>query len=247
MSVIGTFMPAKDGGWTGSIHTLTINTKVRLVPNDNRDNENAPVFRVFVGQSRVGDAWAARSGGDSPKDYLRVRLDDPSLPETHQRRPVPVRRRQRGAARVEPAEGREQREIGFLSWNRIKAWACQDRSFCVQLARPIPSCTADGRHVAGESSTSLAGSERVRRHPRRRARSAPKCGVSAGPRAYRVRVPMIIIRQQVSRRCCRSRRSTETRSDIPHGCVRANAQSAGWRAAWRHSLSQRLRCRLSTP
>src|SRR3546814_14189514 len=69
-----------DGGWTGSIHTLTINTKVRLVPNDNRDNENAPVFRVFVGQSRVGDAWAARSGGDSPKDYLRVRLDDPSLP-----------------------------------------------------------------------------------------------------------------------------------------------------------------------
>ena len=32
MSVIGTFTPAKDGGWTGSIHTLTINTKVRLVP-----------------------------------------------------------------------------------------------------------------------------------------------------------------------------------------------------------------------
>src|SRR3546814_1655615 len=61
MSVIGTFTPAKDGGWTGSIHTLTINTKLRLVPNDNRDNENAQVFRVFVGQSRVGDAWAARS------------------------------------------------------------------------------------------------------------------------------------------------------------------------------------------
>src|SRR3546814_17551370 len=45
MSVIGTFTPAKDGGWAGSIHTLTINAKVRLVPNDNRDNENAPVFR----------------------------------------------------------------------------------------------------------------------------------------------------------------------------------------------------------
>ncbi len=81
MSVIGTFTPAKDGGWTGSIRTLTINTKVRLVPNDNRDNENAPVFRVFAGQSRIGDAWTARSGGDNPKDYLRVRLDDPSLPE----------------------------------------------------------------------------------------------------------------------------------------------------------------------
>ncbi|MFZ5836598.1 MAG: DUF736 domain-containing protein [Pseudomonadota bacterium] len=81
MSVIGTFTPARDGGWTGAIRTLTINAKLRLVPDDNRVNENAPLFRVFTGQSRVGDAWAARSGGDTPKDYLRVRLDDPSLPE----------------------------------------------------------------------------------------------------------------------------------------------------------------------
>jgi uncharacterized protein (DUF736 family) len=81
MSVIGTFTSAKDGGWTGSIRTLTINTKVRLVPNDNRDNENAPLFRVFAGKSRIGDAWSARSTGNSPKDYLRLRLDDPSWPE----------------------------------------------------------------------------------------------------------------------------------------------------------------------
>ena len=82
MPVIGTFIPDKEGGgWSGSIRTLTINTKARLVPNQNRDNENAPAFRVFVGQSRVGDAWTARSSGDSPVDYLRVRLDDPTLPE----------------------------------------------------------------------------------------------------------------------------------------------------------------------
>jgi uncharacterized protein (DUF736 family) len=81
MSVIGTFTHHKDGGWTGTIRTLTINAKLRLIPNDKRDGDNAPAFRVFVGQSRIGDAWAARSGGDSPKDYLRVRLDDPSLPE----------------------------------------------------------------------------------------------------------------------------------------------------------------------
>ena len=81
MSVIGTFAPSKDGGWIGTIHTLTMNTKVRLVPNDNRDSENAPAFRIFVGQSRVGDAWEARSAADKPREYLRVRLDDPSLPE----------------------------------------------------------------------------------------------------------------------------------------------------------------------
>jgi len=66
---------------TGSIRTLTIDAKVRLAPNDNRENENAPAFRVCVGQCRIGDAWEARSSGDNPKYYLRVRFDDPSLSE----------------------------------------------------------------------------------------------------------------------------------------------------------------------
>ena len=79
--VIGSFTPAKDGGWTGSIRTLTIDAKVRLVPNDNRDHENTPAFRLFVGNSRIGDAWEAATQGENPKGYFRVRLDDPSLPE----------------------------------------------------------------------------------------------------------------------------------------------------------------------
>lgn len=81
MAQIGSFAPASNGGWNGSIRTLTIDAKVRLVPNDNRENENAPAFRVLVGQSRIGDAWEARSSGENPKDYLRVRIDDPSLYE----------------------------------------------------------------------------------------------------------------------------------------------------------------------
>lgn len=81
MAVIGTFTPAKDGGWVGTIRTLTIDAKVRLVPNDDRTSKKAPAFRVFVGNSRVGEAWEAKTGGLSPKDYLRIRLDDPLLPE----------------------------------------------------------------------------------------------------------------------------------------------------------------------
>jgi uncharacterized protein (DUF736 family) len=30
---------------------------------------------------RLASEWAASSSGDTPKDYLRVRLDDPSWPE----------------------------------------------------------------------------------------------------------------------------------------------------------------------
>jgi uncharacterized protein (DUF736 family) len=105
MSTIGTFTPSKEGGWIGTIHTLTMNAKVRLVPNDNRDNGNGPAFRVFVGKSRIGEAWAARSNAETPKDYLRVRLDDPSLPE-------PL-----GAALFWSEDGNEAQ----LVWNRRRA------------------------------------------------------------------------------------------------------------------------------
>lgn len=80
MAVIGTFTPAKDGGWVGTIRTLTINAKVRLVPNDDRIGKKAPAFRVFAGSSRIGEAWEARTGGLNPKDYLRIKMDDPMLP-----------------------------------------------------------------------------------------------------------------------------------------------------------------------
>jgi len=81
MAVIGMFTSAKDGGWVGTIRTLTINAKVRLVPNDNRTSKKAPAFRVYVGNSRIGDAWEAKTSGLSPKDYLKIKLDDPMLPE----------------------------------------------------------------------------------------------------------------------------------------------------------------------
>lgn len=78
MAIIGNLTLTKDGGWTGIIQTVTINAKLRLLPNDNRDNEKAPMYRVFIGQSRVGDAWEARTNTDPTKDYLQLKLDDPS-------------------------------------------------------------------------------------------------------------------------------------------------------------------------
>ena len=49
--------------------------------NDNRDGDKVPAFRVLLGHTRIGDTWEARFAGEPPKDYLRVRLDDPSLAE----------------------------------------------------------------------------------------------------------------------------------------------------------------------
>ena len=78
---IGIFTPTKDGGWSGSIRTLTLDAKLRLVPNDDRTSDKTPAFRVLVGNFRIGDAWESQTTGDTPKPYLRLRLDDPSLSE----------------------------------------------------------------------------------------------------------------------------------------------------------------------
>ncbi len=81
MAMIGTFTLAKDGGWVGRIRTLTVNSRVRLVPNDNRNGDHSPDYRVYVGASEIGAAWRGQRAGDRPSKYLRVRLDDPSLYE----------------------------------------------------------------------------------------------------------------------------------------------------------------------
>ena len=80
MAVIGTFKLGKDGTWTGHVRTLTLDTRLRLVPNEDRDQDDAPAFRVLIGWSRIGDAWEERSKGEEPKEYLRLKLDDPALP-----------------------------------------------------------------------------------------------------------------------------------------------------------------------
>jgi uncharacterized protein (DUF736 family) len=105
MSVIGTFAATKDGGWAGTIRTLTIDVKVRFVPNDNRENDRAPAFRVFAGRSELGAAWRERSTGNNPRDYLSVRLDDPSLSE-------PL-----SAAMFEASDGKEAQ----LIWSRRRS------------------------------------------------------------------------------------------------------------------------------
>src|SRR5437588_305661 len=50
---------------------------VRIVPEANRVNDNAPSHRVFVGRAEIGAAWSKRS--NEGRDYLSLKLDDPSF------------------------------------------------------------------------------------------------------------------------------------------------------------------------
>ena len=77
MATIGTFK--KSGNeFNGEIVTLSVQAKgVRIVPEANRSNDNAPSHRVFVGRAEIGAAWTKRSG--EGRDYLSLKLDDPSF------------------------------------------------------------------------------------------------------------------------------------------------------------------------
>jgi uncharacterized protein (DUF736 family) len=77
MANIGTFTADKDG-FTGTLRTLTLNVKVKLLPNDKGSSENAPDFRLQAAGHDIGAAWNKTS--EAGREYKSVTLDDPSFP-----------------------------------------------------------------------------------------------------------------------------------------------------------------------
>lgn len=77
MATIGSFKKSNDE-YAGAITTLSVQAKgVRIVPEANRSNENAPSHRVMVGKAEIGAAWSKQSA--EGRDYLALKLDDPSF------------------------------------------------------------------------------------------------------------------------------------------------------------------------
>ncbi|WP_141340646.1 DUF736 domain-containing protein [Bradyrhizobium sp. USDA 3458] len=77
MSQIGSFTRSNDGTYTGTIKTLAIDAKARLVPSDPAStSEKAPDLRVIVSGVEIGAAWRRTS---KDRTYHSVKLDDPSF------------------------------------------------------------------------------------------------------------------------------------------------------------------------
>ena len=78
MPTIGSFKKSGNAEFDGEIVTLSVQAKgVRIVPEANRVNDNAPSHRVYVGRAEIGAAWSKRS--NEGRDYLSLKLDDPSF------------------------------------------------------------------------------------------------------------------------------------------------------------------------
>jgi uncharacterized protein (DUF736 family) len=79
MAQIGQFTRNKSG-FAGRIHTLTIDRDLILVPAESSDAENAPDYRIHLGDAdgpEIGAGW--KRTGEKAGNYVSLVIDDPSL------------------------------------------------------------------------------------------------------------------------------------------------------------------------
>ena len=79
MAHIGRFT-RDNSGFAGRIHTLTVDRDLILVPAESSDAENAPDYRIHLGDAdgpEIGAGW--KRTGEKAGDYVSLVIDDPSL------------------------------------------------------------------------------------------------------------------------------------------------------------------------
>ncbi len=77
MATIGTFT-STENGFSGSIRTLALNVKARISRIEN-PSDKGPHFRIYAGTVELGAAWQ-KTSEQTQRDYLSIKLDDPSFP-----------------------------------------------------------------------------------------------------------------------------------------------------------------------
>ena len=73
MAVIGIFSAVNDG-YAGTIRTITMNARVKIVANDRKETEGAPDFRVMLSATEIGAAWRRIKQG-TDQSYLLAAAD----------------------------------------------------------------------------------------------------------------------------------------------------------------------------
>ena len=77
MTYIGTFTATRDG-FEGRLQTLTLDTRLALVPAQPSETENAPDYRIMVGDNdavyEIGAGW--KRVGDKAGDFVAVLIDE---------------------------------------------------------------------------------------------------------------------------------------------------------------------------
>lgn len=81
MAQIGQFTRGKSG-FAGRILTLSFDRELSLVPAEPSDAENAPDYRIHLGDADgpdIGAGW--QRTGEKAGEYVSLVIDDPVLPQ----------------------------------------------------------------------------------------------------------------------------------------------------------------------
>ena len=77
MAQIGQFTRTPSG-YSGHVRTLTLDAELTFVPAENAEAENAPAYRIHLGDEdgpEVGAGW--KHSGERAGPFVSVLLDDP--------------------------------------------------------------------------------------------------------------------------------------------------------------------------
>lgn len=78
--IIGVFHKI-GSGFAGRLQTLTLDAEIRIVPAQPSDNENAPDWRLLLGEgddgAEVGAGWDRT--GERAGAFIAIQFDDPAL------------------------------------------------------------------------------------------------------------------------------------------------------------------------
>jgi len=66
----------RNGDIIGTVKTLALNVKAKFVP---AEGERGPDYRIFAGATEFGADWK-KTARENGREYLSVKLDDPSFP-----------------------------------------------------------------------------------------------------------------------------------------------------------------------
>jgi uncharacterized protein (DUF736 family) len=101
---IGNFRKTRHG-FEGRVHTLGLDLPFVIVPAESSDSENAPDWRIHLGENEIGPEAGAGwdRTGDKAGRYVSMLIDCPTLPQ-------PIR------ARLFKSDQHE--EVHHLVWTR---------------------------------------------------------------------------------------------------------------------------------
>ena len=102
---LGTVMKRENGGYEGTLAMMTLNTKITIVPNEAKENERQPDFRIYAARgNEIGGGWN-RVGKNSGKPYVSITLAHPAFGD------------KRVFANLARAAGSEDESVLAILWN----------------------------------------------------------------------------------------------------------------------------------